>query len=348
MLAIGDRLIGREHAPFVIAEMSGNHNGSLARALEIVDAIAATGAQALKLQTYTADTMTLDCDHPDFVIGEPDSLWYGRKLYDLYDEAHTPWSWHKPIFERARERGMLAFSTPFDDSAVDFLDELGVPCFKIASFENADLPLIRKAASKGKPLIISTGMASLAAIGEAVDVARTAGAPDVVLLKCTSTYPASPADSHLLTIPHMREAFGCEVGISDHTLGIGAALAAVSLGGTVIEKHVTLLRADGGVDSAFSLEPAELKMLVEESERVRLALGQVHYGPSAKEKASLKYRRSLYVVADIKAGEAFSAQNIRAIRPGFGLAPKHYEAVLGRRAAKDIPRGTALSWDLLA
>ncbi len=348
MVQIGDRFVGREHAPFVIAEMSGNHNGSLERALEIVDAIAATGAHALKLQTYTADTMTLDCDHPDFVIGEADSLWHGRKLYDLYDEAHTPWDWHRPIFERAKSHGMLAFSTPFDDTAVDFLDELGVPCFKIASFENADLPLIRKAASKGKPLIISTGMATLAAMGEAVEVARSAGAADVILLKCTSTYPASPADSHLLTIPHMREAFGCEVGISDHTLGIGAAIAAVSLGGTVIEKHVTLQRADGGVDSAFSLEPPELKMLVEESERARQSLGRVHYGPSNKEKAALKYRRSLYVVADIKAGEQFSAQNVRAIRPGFGLAPKHYDAVIGRRAARDIARGTALSWDLLA
>lgn len=348
MLRIGDRLIGSGTAPFVIAEMSGNHNQSLDRALAIVDAIAATGAHALKLQTYTADTMTLDVDHPDFAIGEANSLWAGRKLHDLYDEAHTPWEWHAPIFERARKLGLIPFSTPFDASAVDFLASLDVACYKIASFENTDLPLIRKAASKGKPLIISTGMATLAEIADAVEAARSAGAPDVILLKCTSTYPASPENSHLMSIPHLREAFGCEVGISDHTLGIGAAVAAVALGATVIEKHVTLRRADGGVDSAFSLEPHEVRALVEESERARLSLGQVHYGASSAEKASLKYRRSLYVVADIRAGEVFSDANVRAIRPGFGLAPKHLDAVIGRRAARDLPRGTPLSWDLLA
>jgi N-acetylneuraminate synthase len=328
--------------------MSGNHNQSLDRALAIVDAIAATGAHALKLQTYTADTMTLDVDHPDFAIGEANSLWAGRTLHDLYDEAHTPWEWHAPIFERARKLGLIPFSTPFDASAVDFLASLDVACYKIASFENTDLPLIRKAASKGKPLIISTGMATLAEIAEAVETARSAGAPDVILLKCTSTYPASPENSHLLSIPHLREAFGCEVGISDHTMGIGAAVAAVALGATVIEKHVTLRRADGGVDSAFSLEPHEVRALVEESERARLSLGQVHYGASSAEKASLKYRRSLYVVADIQAGEVFSEANVRAIRPGFGLAPKHLDAVIGRRAARDLPRGTPLSWEALA
>ncbi|MBK9218237.1 MAG: pseudaminic acid synthase [Uliginosibacterium sp.] len=348
MVRIGDRLLGRDSAPFVIAEMSGNHNQSLDRALAIVDAIAATGAHALKLQTYTADTMTLDVDHPDFAIGEANSLWAGRTLHDLYDEAHTPWEWHAPIFERARQLGLIPFSTPFDASAVDFLASLDVACYKIASFESTDLPLIRKAASKGKPLIISTGMATLAEIAEAVETARSAGAPDVILLKCTSTYPASPENSHLLSIPHLREAFGCEVGISDHTMGIGAAVAAVALGATVIEKHVTLRRADGGVDSAFSLEPHEVRALVEESERARLSLGQVHYGPSSAEKASLKYRRSLYVVADIQAGEVFSEANVRAIRPGFGLAPKHLDAVIGRRAARDLPRGTPLSWEALA
>ncbi|MBK9393190.1 MAG: pseudaminic acid synthase [Uliginosibacterium sp.] len=348
MVRIGDRLLGRDSAPFVIAEMSGNHNQSLDRALAIVDAIAATGAHALKLQTYTADTMTLDVDHPDFAIGEANSLWAGRTLHDLYDEAHTPWEWHAPIFERARKLGLIPFSTPFDASAVDFLASLDVACYKIASFENTDLPLIRKAASKGKPLIISTGMATLAEIAEAVETARSAGAPDVILLKCTSTYPASPENSHLLSIPHLRETFGCEVGISDHTMGIGAAVAAVALGATVIEKHVTLRRADGGVDSAFSLEPHEVRALVEESERARLSLGQVHYGASSAEKASLKYRRSLYVVADIQAGEVFSEANVRAIRPGFGLAPKHLDAVIGRRAARDLPRGTPLSWEALA
>jgi N-acetylneuraminate synthase len=347
MFDIGNRRIGRDAPPLFIAEMSGNHNGSLDRALAIVDAIAATGAHALKLQTYTADTMTLDCDAPDFVIGEADSLWAGRHLHALYHEAHTPWEWHAPIFERARKHGMLAFSTPFDATAVDFLDELDVPCFKIASFENTDLPLIRKAASKGKPLIISTGLATIVEIGEAVEAAREAGCRDLVLLKCTSTYPASPADSHLLTIPHLRETFGCEVGLSDHTLGIGAAVASVALGGTVIEKHVTLRRADGGVDSAFSLEPEEVRLLVEETERARQALGSVHFGPSQREMASLKYRRSLYVAEDMEEGEPFTAKNVRAVRPGFGLATRHVDAVLGRRATRALKKGTPLAWSLV-
>ncbi len=344
MIEIENHRIGRDTPPLLIAEMSGNHNGSLDRALEIVDAIAASGAQALKLQTYTADTMTLDCDAPDFVIGEAESLWAGRHLHALYHEAHTPWDWHAPIFERARKHGMLAFSTPFDTTAVEFLDDLDVPCFKIASFENTDLPLIRKAASKGKPLIISTGLASLVEIGEAVQAAREAGCRDLVLLKCTSTYPASPADSHLLTIPHLRETFNCEVGLSDHTLGIGAAVAAVALGATVIEKHVTLRRADGGVDSVFSLEPEEMRQLVEETERARQALGGIHYGPSERELPSLKYRRSLYIAEDIAEGEIFTVENLRAIRPGFGLAPKHIDAVIGRRAAEALTKGTPLTW----
>ncbi|MCS6946062.1 MAG: pseudaminic acid synthase, partial [Steroidobacteraceae bacterium] len=276
---IGSHAVGPAHRPFIIAEMSANHNGSLERALAIVDAVADAGAQAVKLQTYTADTMTLDIAAREFVIDEPTSLWAGRTLYDLYREAHTPWAWHAPIFERARARGLVAFSTPFDSSAVDFLESLDVPCYKIASFENVDLPLIRKVAATGKPLIISTGLATLAEIAEAVAAAREAGCRDLVLLKCTSAYPASPADSNLRTIPHLRAAFGCEVGLSDHTLGIGAALGAIALGAAVIEKHVTLCRADGGVDSAFSLEPHELRLLVEESERARLALGEVRYGP---------------------------------------------------------------------
>lgn len=339
--------IGLDHPPFVIAEMSGNHNGSLDRALAIVDAIADAGAQALKLQTYTADTMTLDLAEREFLIDDPESLWAGRTLYDLYREAHTPWDWHVPIFERARARGLVAFSTPFDATAVDFLESLDVPCYKIASFENVDLPLIRRVAATGKPLIVSTGLATLAEIAEAVAAARDAGCRDLVLLKCTSAYPASPADSHLQTIPHLRAAFGCEVGLSDHTLGNGAALASIALGATVIEKHVTLRRADGGVDSAFSLEPQELKQLVEDGRRARLALGSVHYGPSANEVNSLRFRRSLYVVRDVRAGEELTLENVRAIRPGLGLPPKHFEWVLGRRASRDIAAGTALAWDLI-
>ncbi|MCX8003940.1 MAG: pseudaminic acid synthase [Burkholderiaceae bacterium] len=346
-IRIGNHRVGLDCPPFVIAEMSGNHNGSLDRALAIVDAVADAGAQAVKLQTYTADTMTLDLAEREFVIDDPKSLWAGRTLYDLYREAHTPWAWHAPIFERARARGLVAFSTPFDSTAVDFLESLDVPCYKIASFENVDLPLIRKAAATGKPLIISTGLATLAEIGEAVAAAREAGCRDLVLLKCTSAYPASPADSNLRTIPHLRAAFGCEVGLSDHTLGIGAALAAIAMGASVIEKHVTLRRADGGVDSAFSLEPHELKHLVEDAERARQALGQVRYGPTPDEVGSLRFRRSLYVVRDVQQGEAFTPENVRAIRPGLGLAPKYLAQVLGRRAARDIRAGTAMTWNLL-
>jgi pseudaminic acid synthase len=347
MIEIGGRAVGLDATPFFIAEMSGNHNASLDRALAIVDAIADTGAHALKLQTYTADTMTLDIREGDFLIDDAKSLWNGRTLYDLYEEAHTPWEWHAPIFERAKQRGMLAFSTPFDPTAVDFLADLDVPCYKIASFENTDLPLIHKAASKGKPLIISTGMASLAEIGETVAAAREAGCEQIVLLKCTSAYPASPAEINLKSIPHLREAFGVEVGLSDHTLGIGVSVAAVALGATVIEKHVTLRRADGGVDSAFSLEPDEVRMLIRETEVARQAIGGVSYGKGLTEEGSARFRRSLYVVKDIAAGEVFSAYNIRAIRPGFGLSPKHIEQISGRRAARDIKRGTPVSWDLL-
>jgi len=347
MINIGGRAVGRDAAPFFIAEMSGNHNASLDRALAIVDAIADTGAHALKLQTYTADTMTLDIREGDFLIDDPKSLWNGRTLYDLYEEAHTPWAWHAPIFERAKKRGMLAFSTPFDATAVDFLAELDVPCYKIASFENADHALIRKAASKGKPLIISTGMASLSEIGETVAAAREGGCKEIILLKCTSAYPALPADINLTSIPHLRDAFGVEVGLSDHTLGIGVAVAAVALGATVIEKHVTLRRADGGVDSAFSLEPDEVRMLIEETEKARQAIGGVSYGKGLGEEGSVRFRRSLYVVKDVAAGEVFNAENVRAIRPGFGLPPKHLEHIAGRRASRAIARGTPMSWDLL-
>lgn len=341
---IGSRSVGAGAAPLIIAEMSGNHNQSLEVALQIVEAAAKAGAHALKLQTYTADTMTLDLDQGEFFIKDPNSLWAGSSLYDLYQRAHTPWEWHPPIFARARELGMLVFSTPFDESAVDFLEGLDVPAYKIASFENTDLPLIRRVAATGKPLIISTGMASIAELDESVRAAREAGCRDLVLLKCTSTYPASPENSNLLTIPHLRELFGCEVGLSDHSMGVGVSVAAVALGATVIEKHFTLDRAAGGVDASFSLEPAELASLVLETERAWQAMGQVRYGATQAESPSLVYRRSLYVTRDMQAGELFSADNVRAIRPGLGLAPKHYDALLGRRARQALKRGTALDW----
>jgi N-acetylneuraminate synthase len=327
--------------------MSGNHNGSLERALQIVDMAAKAGAHALKLQTYTADTMTIDLSEREFFISDPNSLWNGTSLYQLYQQAHTPWAWHKPIFDRCRERGMIGFSSAFDATAVDFLEMLGVPCYKIASFENIDIPLVRKIAATGKPMIISTGLASVAELAATVDAAREAGARDLILLKCTSAYPASPQNSNLSTIPHMRALFDCQVGLSDHTMGIGAAVAATAVGAVAIEKHVTLRRADGGVDSAFSLEPDELAALVTETARAAEAMGGIAYGPTAAERKSLVYRRSLYIVADLKAGDRLTKDNVRAIRPGLGLAPGNLDRVLGRRITRDAPRGTPLSWDLL-
>lgn len=339
--------IGTGHKPFVIAEMSGNHNQSIDRAMAIIDAAADAGAHAVKLQTYTPDTMTINTTGGLFEINDPDSLWKGRNLYDLYKEAHTPWEWHKPLFEHARKRGLMIFSTPFDESAVDFLEELGVGAYKIASFENTDWPLLKKVAATGKPVIMSTGLATLADIDEAVRTLREAGCKDLVLLKCTSTYPATPENTHLATIPHMREMFKCHVGLSDHTMGIGAAIAAVALGAPVVEKHFTLRRADGGVDSTFSIEPEELKNLVIESERAFLAMGQVFYGVQEAEKKSLRFKRSLYVVKDVKAGDTFTADNLRVIRPGDGMQPKYYETILGKTASRDIKAGTPLTWELL-
>lgn len=331
----------------VIAEMSGNHNESLDRALAIVDAAADAGAHAIKLQTYTAETMTLDLEDGEFFISDPRSLWKGQALHSLYTKAHTPWEWHKPILDRARERGIVCFSSPFDESAVDFLETLDVPCYKIASFECIDLPLIQKAASTGKPLIISTGMASVAEIHEAVETARSAGSPEIILLKCTSTYPATPKNTNLNTIPHMRDLFGCPVGLSDHTMGIGAAVAAVALGATVIEKHFTLSRADGGVDSTFSLEPNELKALVIETERAHQALGKITYGPTDAEQNAVKRRRSLYIAEDMEAGDVLSPRNLRRIRPGHGLAPKYYDVLLGKRVVTAVKKGTPVSWPLI-
>ena len=346
-IKINGHCIGREHPPFIIAEMSGNHNGSLERALAIVEAAAAAGAHAVKLQTYTADTMTLDLEEGEFFIDDPENLWQGKSLYRLYQEAATPWEWHEPIFRRCRELGLVGFSTPFDATAVDFLEELGVSCYKIAAFENTDLPLIRKVAATGKPLFISTGMATAGELEEAVAAARGAGCSELVLLKCTSAYPAPPEEANLLTIPHLQELFRCHVGLSDHTLGIGTAVAAVALGAVAIEKHLTLSRAEGGVDADFSLEPAELKTLVAEADRARRSLGRVSYGPGKKEQASLKHRRSLYIVADLEAGEVLTPENLRAIRPGLGLAPKYYELVLGKPVKKAVKKGTPLNWDLL-
>jgi len=344
---IAGRVIGAEHPPFVIAEMSGNHNQSLERALAIVEAAAQAGAHAIKLQTYTAETITLDVRGGSFEISDPDSLWTGQNLHDLYQQAHTPWEWHGPIMERARELGLICFSSPFDETAVDFLEELGPPAYKIASFENNHLPLIAKAASTGKPLIISTGMASLGGLDDAVRTARDAGCTQLVLLKCTSTYPASPENTNIRTIPHLRELFGCEVGLSDHTMGVGVAVASVALGATMIEKHFTLSRAEGGVDSAFSLEPAELASLVQESERAWESLGQVRYGPTEAEQKSLVFRRSIYAAADIAEGEVFTAENIRIVRPGQGASPSLYPQLLGRKARQAYTRGTPLSLDQL-
>ena len=346
-MKIADRQITIEHPPFIIAEMSGNHNQSLDRALRIVKAAADSGVDAIKLQTYTPDTMTLDLDKDEFLISEESNPWKGRSLYDLYKEAHTPWEWHKPIFDLAEKLGLIAFSTPFDDTAVEFLQNMNVPCYKIASFENIDTPLIRKVANTGKPLLISSGMASVTELKETIKIARANGCNDIVLLKCTSTYPATPENTNITTIPHMRGLFECEVGLSDHTTGIGVSVAGVALGATVIEKHFTLKRSDGGVDSAFSLEPQEMKNLVKETKRAWQALGQITYGPTEEEKAFLKFRRSLYITKNMKAGDVLTKDNMRSIRPNSGLEPKYLDTVLGKKIKKSVKRGTALRWELI-
>jgi pseudaminic acid synthase len=348
-IKIGSCCVGAEHAPFVIAEMSGNHNGSLDRALAIVDAAADAGAHAIKLQTYTADTMTLDLDGPGFRIDDPNSLWYGQTLYKLYEQASTPWEWHAPLFERAKARGLIAFSTPFDETAVEFLESLEVPCYKIASFENTDIPLIRRVAATKRPLIMSTGMATIGELEASVSAARDAGCNDLILLKCTSAYPATAADANLATLPHLRDMFHCEVGLSDHTMGVGVAVAAVAYGATVIEKHFTLARADGGVDSAFSLEPSELATLVSETRQAWEAKGRVAYGPqSDSEKASVQFRRSLYFVRDLAAGDIIDKTAVRAIRPGHGLSPGEIDRVIGARVVRNVARGTPVSWHCIS
>ena len=337
-MQIGSFQLGPDQPPLIIAELSGNHNQDLNRGLAIIDAMAAAGAHAIKLQTYTADTMTLPGAHR---IEDPNSLWFGRELHELYQQAHTPWEWHKPLFERARQHGMLAFSSPFDETAVDFLETLDVPAYKIASFENTDWPLLRRVAATGKPVIMSTGASTLA-------VLRDAGCQELILLKCTSTYPASPENTNLRTLPHFQQLFpDCLVGLSDHTAGVGAAVAAIALGACVVEKHVTLRRADGGVDSAFSLEPEEVASLVTETHRAWQALGRIQYGIQRAEEPSRLYKRSLYVARDIAAGETFTKENLRVVRPGDGLPPRYYDQVLGKPARQALKAGIPLTWEAL-
>jgi pseudaminic acid synthase len=338
---------GPDKRPYIVAEMSGNHNGSLDRALALVDAAADSGADAIKIQTYTADTMTVDVKHPRFQISKGHELWGDQYLYQLFEKAHTPWDWHQPIFERARERGITPFSSPFDRTAIELLEKLDAPMYKIASSEITDLPLIRMAASTGKPMIISTGMASVKEIAAAVEAAQGAGSPDVTVLSCTASYPAPPEETNLRRIPVLAQMLELPIGLSDHTLGIGVPIAAVAYGACLIEKHVTLDRTDGGVDSAFSLEPHEVKLLREESERAWQALGTTHIGPTEAEKESLRFRRSLYVVADVKAGDPVTEENVRSIRPTGGLEPDMIGTVLGRTFTADAAKGTPLTWDLI-
>lgn len=341
-------MVGSDHPPFIIAEMSGNHNQSLEQALKIVDAAAAAGVDALKLQTYTADTMTIDVDLPAFRIDNPDSLWAGQSLYALYQQAYTPWEWHAPIIERCKALDLLCFSTPFDATAVEFLEAFDMPCYKIASFENTDHDLIRKAAATGKPLIISSGMATLTELQESVAVARDAGCQALMVLKCTSAYPAQPKDCHLRTMVDMQAQLDCMVGLSDHTLGTTVPVAAVALGATVIEKHFVLDRDAGGVDAAFSLNPDEMQALVSESRIAWEALGNVQYGPSSKaEHQSMQFRRSLYIVEDLPAGTTLEAQHVRAIRPGFGLPVKHRPQLLGKTLKQAVVKGTPAAWELV-
>lgn len=346
-ITIQNRKIGETYPPFIVAEMSGNHNQSLDRALEIVEAVAKSGAHALKLQTYTADTLTLDVKEGEFFIDDPNNPWYGNSLHELYQKAYTPWEWHEPIFKRCQELGLICFSTPFDATAVDFLESLNVSCYKIASFENSDIPLIRKVASTGKPIIISTGMATVAELDETVRTVREAGCEDLILLKCTSTYPATPDNTNIVTIPHMRELFDVQVGLSDHTMGVGVAVASVALGATIVEKHFTLSRTDGGVDASFSMEPQEMAQLVVESERAWQSLGHIQYGSTDAEKNSRIFRRSLYIAEDMKAGDIFTPQNLRSVRPGLGLAPKYYDQLLGKIIKQDVKKGTPISWQIL-
>ena len=346
-MKLGSREIGINHPPYFIAEMSGNHNQSLDKALQIVDAVALSGANALKIQTYTPDTLTIDKSDGEFFIKDKSSLWEGNSLYNLYKVAMTPWEWHEPIMKRCIDRGLDFFSTPFDETAVDFLEKLNVPFYKIASFENNHLPLIKKVALTGKPLIVSTGMATLQEIADVVETAKNNGCKDLVLLKCTSSYPSKFEEANLLTIQNLRNTFGLEIGLSDHSMGATLPITSVALGATVIEKHFIINRSEGGVDSAFSMEAEEFSNMVKDTLNAWKSLGQVHYGMTEDEKKSKIFRRSIYIVKDICAGEVLNTENVRIIRPGLGLQPKYYDQVIGMKARRDVKRGTALSWDLL-
>ena len=345
---IAGRVIKEGKPPFIIAELSGNHQQSYEMAIKMIDAAAKAGVDAIKLQTYTADSMTLDIETDEFLIKEQSSLWKGQSLHSLYNRAATPYDWHKGLFEYARSLGLAAFSSPFDEQAVDFLESLDVPCYKIASFENVDLSLIRKVAKTGKPMIISTGMASLIELEEAVSTAREAGCNDLILLKCTSAYPSPAEDINLATMRDMSKRFLCPVGLSDHSLGIEVALAATALGAQVIEKHFVLNRKEGGVDAEFSLEPLELKQLVDQSKRISLAVGGVNYGDTKSDLEAKRYRRSIYIAKDIPSGTRIAAEHIRVVRPGLGLAPKFYDALLGKTASASLKKGMPTSWDLFS
>lgn len=346
-MKLGSKIIGIGKPVYFIAEMSGNHNQSLDKALAIVDAAAEAGADALKIQTYKPETMTLDIAENEFFIKDPKSLWKGRSLFDLYREAMTPWEWHRPIMERCQQRGMDFFSTPFDATAVEFLESLNAPFYKIASFENIDIPLIRRVARTGKPIIMSTGLASLGEISEAVNVIREEGNENIILLKCTSAYPAKPENANVATIRTLREVFNVEAGLSDHTMGVEVPVMSVAFGATVIEKHMTLKRSDGGVDSAFSLEPSEFRAMVQSVENGRKAIGRTFFGVSESEEKSVNYRRSLYVCQDLKKGDILTEENLRAIRPGFGLSPKYLDILIGKSVVRDIKKGTPFDWTLV-
>lgn len=346
-IKLGEIKVDRNNQPFIIAEMSGNHNQSLEQALKIVEKAAETGVHALKLQTYTPDTMSLNLNTDEFIIRDLKSDWHNQSLFELYQEAYTPWEWHQPIFEYCKKLGIIGFSTPFDETAVDFLESLNVPCYKIASFESTDLSLIKKVAKTKKPMIISTGMCTVAEIEETVNTARSEGCTEVILLKCTSSYPSSPENTNIVTIPHMRDLFQCQVGLSDHTIGHGVAVASVALGATIIEKHFTLSRADGGVDASFSAEPEEMKGLVMETKRAWQSLGNIHYGSTKAEEKSKQYRRSLYIIQDVKAGDILTEENLGAIRPGYGLPPKYYDILIGKKVNSDLNKGTPVTWDII-
>jgi len=345
-MKISGRKIGTCEAPFIIAELSGNHNQSIDRAFELIELAKKTGADAVKIQTYTADTLTIDCEKEDFQLNNKESLWNGMSMYELYEQAHTPWSWHEAIFNKCKELDIICFSSPFDITAVNFLEELDCPCYKIGSTENTEHELLKAVAKTGKPVIVSTGMATIAEIGEISATLEKNGCKEYALLKCTAAYPALPSEANLATIPHMREMLNCEIGLSDHTMGVGVSIAAVAMGASIIEKHFTSSRDEGGVDSAFSMEPKEFELLVSEAKKARQSVGSISYGASSSENSKLS-RRSLYIVEDVKVGEVLTESNLRAIRPGYAMPAKEYRKVLGLKVNKSLTKGTRLSWDLL-